>query len=67
MEERSSPNDHDSNGRVLVVGEDGVVVCKEGQECKNTGIDEMKTRTSASHHWLHEDYYGPRNHRPKHH
>ncbi|CAL1359014.1 unnamed protein product [Linum trigynum] len=39
MEERSSPNDHDSNGSVLVVGEDGVVVCKEGQECKNTGYD----------------------------
>ncbi|CAI0388923.1 unnamed protein product [Linum tenue] len=41
MEERSSPNDHDSNGRVLVVGEDGVVVCKEGQECKNTGYESI--------------------------
>ncbi|CAL1414826.1 unnamed protein product [Linum trigynum] len=77
MEERSSFDDHHSIGNrvAVVVGEDGAV-CKEGQECKNTGTDEMKTMSSvtnksssssSSHHWFHEDYYGPKIHRPRHH
>lgn len=65
-----------TNGDVL--GEVDIL-CKQGRHC--TGTHTMKKRLSVStrsvpskrsshDHWLpsvHEDYYGPTNHKPKHH
>lgn len=48
------------------------IICKD-DHCSSSGTT-MKRRLSKvakkSHHWLpsiHEDYYGPRGHRPRHH
>ena len=66
--EKSTPlKEKNNDGGVL--GE--AVLCIDGQ-C--TGTTEKRVSKSvskkSSHHWLpsiHEDYYGPRNHKPKHH
>lgn len=48
-------------------------LCKDGGECSSSGtLKKTVSRESkkSSHHWLpsiHEDYYGPRTHKPKHH
>ncbi|KAJ8528106.1 hypothetical protein K7X08_015557 [Anisodus acutangulus] len=49
----------------------GRILCKDGHR---SSIGTTKRRLSKvgkkSHHWLpsiHEDYYGPRGHRPRHH
>ncbi|KAE8126159.1 hypothetical protein FH972_020903 [Carpinus fangiana] len=59
---------HEADGNALIAGR---ILCKDGEHCSGT----MKKRVSRvlskkSHHWLpsiHEDYYGPRSHRPRHH
>ncbi|KAK8695233.1 hypothetical protein V6N13_000401 [Hibiscus sabdariffa] len=53
-----------SNG---VIGD--VILCKQGH-CKGTETTKISTASRNSDHWLpsiHEDYYGPRKHRPRHH
>ena len=53
-----------SNG---VMGD--VILCKEGH-CTGNNKKKASRVLNKSHHWLpniHEDYYGPRRHRPKHH
>ncbi|WRX35294.1 hypothetical protein QQP08_027781 [Theobroma cacao] len=50
-----------------VMGE--VILCKEGH-CSGTKKKKASRVLNKSHHWLpsiHEDYYGPRRHRAKHH
>jgi len=46
-----------------------VILCKDGH-CTGTMKKRVSRVSKKSHHWLpsiHEDYYGPRSHRPKHH
>ena len=46
-----------------------VILCKDGK-CSGTMKKRVSRVSKKSHHWLpsiHEDYYGPRSHRPKHH
>lgn len=46
-----------------------VIVCKDGH-CSGTMQKTVSRVSKKLHHWLpsiHEDYYGPRSHRPKHH
>jgi len=71
QEDKSSLKERSANGGVLI-GE--AILCKE-EHCTGT-ITSTEKRVSksasknSSHHWLpsiHEDYYGPRNHKPKHH
>lgn len=68
--DKSSLKERSANGGAI--GE--AILCKE-EHCTGT-ITSTEKRVSksasknSSHHWLpsiHEDYYGPRNHKPKHH
>ncbi|KAG6769267.1 hypothetical protein POTOM_024887 [Populus tomentosa] len=61
--EKSPSKEKSNDGGVL--GE--AILCKEGTMEKRVSKSVSK---KFSHHWLpsiHEDYYGPRNHKPKHH
>uniref|UniRef100_A0A6M2ES64 Uncharacterized protein n=1 Tax=Populus davidiana TaxID=266767 RepID=A0A6M2ES64_9ROSI len=67
VQAEKSPSKEKSDGGVL--GE--AILCKEGQ-CTGTMEKRVSKSVSkkSSHHWLpsiHEDYYGPRNHKPNHH
>uniref|UniRef100_A0A1D1XM31 Bone morphogenetic protein receptor type-2 n=1 Tax=Anthurium amnicola TaxID=1678845 RepID=A0A1D1XM31_9ARAE len=49
----------------------GTHLCSEGGRCSGT-VEKRRImkEVEGAHHWLprfHEDYYGPRNHKPKHH
>lgn len=49
------------------VGE--VILCKDGH-CSGTSKKRVPRVSKRPHHWLpsiHEDYYGPRSHRLRHH
>ncbi|GMI97631.1 hypothetical protein HRI_003432300 [Hibiscus trionum] len=62
--EKSFKSMENSNG---VIGD--VILCRQGH-CTGTQKRTFSTVLRKSHHWLpsiHEDYYGPRKHRPKHH
>jgi hypothetical protein len=71
QEDKSSLKERSANGGVLI-GE--AILCKE-EHCTGTitSTDKRVSKSASknsSHHWLpsiHEDYYGPRNHKPKHH
>lgn len=57
---------------VVVVENGGVVVVEDVKSLKGNKRKRKLSKSSSSHlhHWLprfHEDYYGPRIHRPKHH
>ncbi|XP_065850709.1 uncharacterized protein [Euphorbia lathyris] len=70
-------NIQDEKSRLIQQSNGGigeVIVCKEGN-CKGRmkkRVNEVSKKSSSLdvEHWLpriHEDYYGPRHHKPKHH
>nr|GMC61389.1 uncharacterized protein LOC109174816 [Ipomoea batatas] len=66
------------NGSIRRSGEKKIDACKDGQ-CSSSSSSasagtmmkrKMPRATKVSHHWLpsiHEDYYGPRRHKARHH
>ncbi|KAL0403896.1 UNVERIFIED_CONTAM: hypothetical protein Sradi_2030400 [Sesamum radiatum] len=51
------------------VDEEAVIACKS-KHCSGKKKRKLSRVQKETHHWLpriHEDYYGPRMHRPKHH
>ncbi|KAG2671394.1 hypothetical protein I3760_14G133800 [Carya illinoinensis] len=51
-------------------GDQVMILCKDGHCSSGTMKKRVASVSKKSHHWLpfiHEDYYGPRSHRPRHH